>query len=303
MRIMGFFHPHRPAARDHLRPGAKALLRDIPLATVMGVEVRTVLAGDARVLLRQAGEGETALLLLHGAEADGSMWEPYMEGLARGRRVLAVDLPGHGGSRVTEGMDCTPAGIAGWYCDILAAEGLGSAAVLGHSFGGVVAFDLALEVPERVSHLVGVNVANLALATERFRRGAHELIDRLVADDLDGPTARRLLGQIYDKDPEHPDIVAGASIWADPGVRAFFVNGGGEFSRSLPVWRLRELSTPTLLVWGDRDRFFPVDEARTAALYIQHSRLVVIAGAGHSPFAEAPDLFHMAVDAFLKDDD
>jgi 2-hydroxy-6-oxonona-2,4-dienedioate hydrolase len=204
---------------------------------------------------------------------------------------------------VTEGMDCSPAGIARWYSDFLAAEGLETAAVLGHSFGGVVAFNLALEVPERVSRLVGVNVANLALSTERFRRGAYELLDRLAADELDDATARMLLAEIYDKDPEHPDIVAGASFWAEPGVRAFFASGGSGFSRSLPVWRLREVATPTLLVWGGRDRFFPVEDARTAALYIQHSRLVVIAGASHSPFAEDPEMFHLAVDAFLTDDD
>jgi pimeloyl-ACP methyl ester carboxylesterase len=229
------------------------------------------------------------------------MWRPYMEGLARDRRVYALDLPGHGRSQVPPDLDCSPAGMAAWYAGVLEAEGLETAAVLGHSFGGVVAFNLALEAPSRVSHLVGVNVANLNLATQRFQEGAYALIDSLVEGRLDDPMARSLLGRIYDKDPDHPDIVAGAELWSRPGVRAFFTQGGSRFSRSLPVWRLREVGTPTLLIWGERDRFFPLDDARTAAMYIPHSRLVVIAGAAHSPFSEESDLFYMAVDSFLSE--
>lgn len=266
----------------------------------MDIVERTIQAGDVKVHARVAGEGEQVLVLLHGAEADGAMWEPYMEGLANGRQVLAIDLPGHGGSHVTADMDCSPMGVADWFSEVLAAEGVETAAVLGHSFGGVVAFNLALEVPELVSHLIGVNVANLSLSTSEFRKGAEELMKALAQGDLDEETTRTILARIYDKDPDHEDIIAGAGFWADPGVRTFFANGGHEFSRSLPIWRLREVETPTLLVWGDRDRFFPVEDARTASLYIPHSRLVVIEGGGHSPFSDAPDIFYMTVDAFLS---
>ncbi len=270
-------------------------------AVPMPVEERTIEARRTGVHARVAGEGDTALFLLHGAEADGSMWEPYVEGLASGRRVYAIDLPGHGSSEVPPDLDCSPPGMAGWFRDVLDAEGLGKAAVLGHSFGGVVAFNLALEASQLVSHLVGVNVANLNLATRRFREGAYALIDELVAGELDNPRTRVLLARIYEKDPDHPDIVEGAAFWAMPGVRAFFTQGGSGFPRSLPVWRLREVEPPTLLFWGDRDRFFPVEDARTASLYLPHSRLVVVSGAAHSPFVDAPDMFYLTVDSFLSD--
>jgi len=269
----------------------------------MDIEERTIQAGGVKVHARITGDGEQMLVLLHGAEADGGMWEPYMEGLAIGRRVMAIDLPGHGGSHVTADMDCSPVGIADWFSEVLAAEGVETAAVLGHSFGGVVAFNLALDVPELVSHLIGVNVANLSLSTTGFREGAEELMKALAKGDLDDETTRTILSSIYDKDPDHEDIVAGAAFWGDPGVRTFFANGGHEFSHSLPVWRLREVVTPTLLVWGDRDRYFPVEDARTASLYIPHSRLVVIEGGAHSPFSDAPGIFYMTVDSFLGKDD
>jgi pimeloyl-ACP methyl ester carboxylesterase len=268
----------------------------------MGPRQRFIEAVGVRTFLREVGGGDETLILIHGAEADSSMWDPYMAGLARDRTVMALDLPGHGRSEAPEDLVATPPGVARWFEAILDQEGLDAVSVLGHSFGGVVAFNLALEASERVSHLVGVNVANLAFATRTFREGAYHLMEALESEDLDEGLVRRTLGAIYQKDPDSPDIVSGAALWSQPGVQRFFRAGGSQFSRSLPIWRLREVTVPTLLVWGSKDRFFPLDEARTSMLYLAQARLVVIDGGGHSPFVDSPDLFYMAVDSFLTPD-
>jgi pimeloyl-ACP methyl ester carboxylesterase len=266
----------------------------------MGPRQRFIQAGDVQAFAREVGEGNPLLVLLHGAEAHGSMWDPFMAGLARDRRVMALDLPGHGRSEVTEDTDCSPAGVARWFAEVLRSESVASVDVLGHSFGGVVAFNIALEVPDLVRRLVGVNVANLAWANVTFRKGAYGLMDALVAGTLDETMGRRILSEIYQKDPGSDDVVVGAAFWNEPGVRMFFSNGGAEFSRSLPVWRLRELHTPTLLIWGAKDRFFLLDEARQGALYLPDSRMVVMEDGAHSPFSDSPEMFDMAVDAFLS---
>ncbi len=268
----------------------------------MAVEERYLEANGLRTRVLHAGEGETMLVLIHGAEADADMWAPYLEGLARGRRVLAPDLPGHGSSASPDDMDCSPPGVARWLAGLLDAEGVESTALLGHSFGGVVATSLALEIPERVDRLVGVNVANLDWATRIFRDGAYALLDAMAKDDLEEGFARGILGTIYDRDPASEEIVEGAAFWSRPGVRAFFSRGGAKFSRSIPAWRLRELTVPTLLIWGARDRFFPIESARTGVLYIPDSRLLAIEEGTHSPFVDAPDLFYLAVDGFLSTD-
>lgn len=268
----------------------------------MTVEESTIQAGGLAVHALAAGEGEGTLVLLHGAEADGSMWRPYMEGLARGRRVLAPDLPGHGGSSLEPGTDCSPPGVARWFSGWLDAEGQDRVDLLGHSFGGVVAFNIALEAPGRVSRLVGVDVANLDWATGVFRDAAHQLLGMVAGEDMDEALARETLGRIYGRDAHSEETDEALAFWSRPGVRAFFRQGGTGFSRSLPVWRLREVSTPTLLVWGGRDRFFPLDGARTGALYLPDSRVVVMEEGTHSPFATDPELFYLVVDAFLSTD-
>ena len=147
-------------------------------------------------------------------------------------------------------------------------------------------------------------LANLDWANRTFREGAHHLLSARASGDLEDEMAREVLGRIYRKDPDWDDLRRGAAaFWARPGVQAFFSQGGLEISRSLPVWRLRELAVPTLLVWGERDRFFPVDEVRMGVMYIPNSRLLVVEDGTHSPFVDAPDMFYLAVDGFLSDEE
>ena len=168
----------------------------------MGVEVRTVQAGGLETLVRETGDGDDVLVLLHGTEADASMWDPYMEGLARGRRVIALDLPGHGGTGAPADMDTTPAGIARWFKGLLSSLDLDRADVLGHSMGGTVAMLLALEAPELVRRLVLVNTAGLCWPSGPQGEEVDLFLRRLVEGEVDEAATRRLAGEIYGWDPD-----------------------------------------------------------------------------------------------------
>ena len=266
----------------------------------MRIPGRYIQAGEVRAFVREVGEGEQALVLLHGAEADGSMWEPYMAGLARDRRVLALDLPGHGGTDAPEGIDTGVGGIAGWFSEVLDAEGLSSVDLLGHSMGGTVALHIALEDPSRVRSLVLVDTGGLCWPASPIGEGVDEFLRILVEGDMDEERARRMAAEIYDWDPESEAARGSARFWVQPGVRTFFSNGGLVFTRPLPAWRLRELAPPTFLIWGERDRWFPLSTAKEEMMYIPGFKLLVIQGGGHSPFVDSPEMFYLAVDAFLS---
>ncbi len=268
----------------------------------MGIDVRTIQVEDAEVMVREVGEGEPALVLIHGAEADSTMWEPYMEGLAAGRRVIAVDLPGHGGTVAPEDLDASARGITDWFSALLDAEGLDPVDLLGHSMGGTVAIHMALEAPASVRRLVLVDTGGLCWPASPIGRGVDEFLRVLVEDEMDEERARKMVAEIYGWEPESEAARDSARFWVQPGVRAFFANGGLVFTRPLPVWRLRELAPPTFLIWGERDRWFPLLTAKEEMQYLPGYKLLVIEGGTHSPFVEAPDLFHMAVDAFLADE-
>jgi 4,5:9,10-diseco-3-hydroxy-5,9,17-trioxoandrosta-1(10),2-diene-4-oate hydrolase len=256
--------------------------------------------GDVHAL--ETGEGDPELVLIHGAEADASMWSPYMEGLARGRRVLAPDLPGHGGTEASEDLDASAKGITDWFSAVLEAEGLEDVDLLGHSMGGTVAIHIALEAPTRVRRLVLVDTGGLCWPAGPIGEGVDRFLRTLVEGEMDEDRARLMAAEIYDWDPDGEAARGSARFWVQPGVRTFFANGGLVFTRPLPVWRLRELAPPSFLIWGKRDRWFPLSIAKEEMIYIPGYKLLVIEKGGHSPFVEEPDMFYLTVDAFLTDD-
>jgi pimeloyl-ACP methyl ester carboxylesterase len=267
----------------------------------MAVEERFIQAGETMVHAIVAGEGDGALFLLHGAEADGSMWEPYMDGLARGRRVYALDLPGHGGTEAPEDLDASASGIAQWFSRLLVAEGLDTVDLLGHSMGGTVALHIALEMPGSVRNLVLVDTGGLCWPAGPIGKGVDRFLRILVEGEMDEERARGMVAQIYGWEPEGEAVRESARFWSQPGVRHFFARGGLVFTRPIPVWILRELVPPTFLIWGERDRWFPLSSAKEGMMYIPGYKLLVIKEGAHSPFVEAPDIFYLAVDSFLSD--
>jgi 3-oxoadipate enol-lactonase len=259
-------------------------------------------AGVAReqVHWRARGEGP-GLVLLNGYGASGAAWPSvWQRGLRARYRVVTPDLRGSGRSRFAH----APFGIADLADDVeavLDAAGLDRAVVLGLSMGGMVAQELALRAPERVTGLVLAGTrppvpeftrpslaASLRLllpsrpgaplsafyrrlwtsATAPGFASEHpELIDELVEQTLQGPTSRRML--------RHQ-------------VVAMMAWGHAE--------RLAELAAPTAVVHGELDRFSPVANGRALARLIPGATYDEIAGAGHLLPLEAPDRLEVALE-------
>jgi pimeloyl-ACP methyl ester carboxylesterase len=106
--------------------------------------------------LREAGEG-APLVLLHGWPQHGAVWEPLIGELARDHRVLAPDLRGFGRSEAPPGRYAKHT-LAADVLALLDAEGIEKAAIVGHDWGGWIAWLLALEHPERVERFADLDV-------------------------------------------------------------------------------------------------------------------------------------------------
>ena len=85
-----------------------------------------------------------------------------------------------------------------------------------------------------------------------------------------------------------------------PGVGLFLRNGGVEVATRIPPELLASLAVPTMVVWGSKDRNFPVAGAREAVELVPGCRLVVLAGAGHSPFEDDRAMFMLMLEGFLE---
>ena len=256
------------------------------------------------------GEGPT-LFLIHGIGGDWRTWEPVLDGLARQHRVVAVDLPGHGGSAKGPG-DYSLGSLASALRDLGGALGIERATVIGHSLGGGVSMQFAYQFPERCERLVLVSSGGLGPDVGLLLRLAtlpgSELVLSLTAPaartviDLAASAGRVLrLRAAYDA----AFYARTFSALADPETRAAFlgtlrgvVGTGGQLVDARDRLYLAA-HMPTLIVWGERDAVLPVEHAHAAQEAIPGSRLEIFENAGHLPQFDDPHRFIEVVNDFV----
>jgi pimeloyl-ACP methyl ester carboxylesterase len=176
------------------------------------------------------------------------------------------------------------------YDDILQALGLHSPVVAGHSFGAMLAAELAAHVPTRVSRLMLASPLGLwndsYPVTDIFAVPAQEMPTLLYADLSQAPGST-----------QKPDVEAIVALAQGMATVARFLWPIPD--RGLNR-RLHRIQSPTLVLHGAEDRFVPVQYSEEFVDRLPHARREVIAGAGHMLFAEAFDASVQSVRHFLS---
>ena len=275
-----------------------------------GLQWRTKRTVDGhRVGVTIAGTG-APMLLLHGIGRDRRDWSEVLTPLAARWRVIAIDLEGFGDSEAWS-RRVTLASMTRMVRRTLAALGVsGPVVVVANSMGGAVALRLHADDPDAVSALVLASSAG-------FASGATVGL-RLMAIHGIGPTllafrsvAARIQVRVLFADRAFATrrLVAEAveRLRRRTTRRAYFqvVHDLGGWRGVRPGWRaevLRSLAasvTPTLVLWGERDRVLPVKQLAAAAEALPHARTRVLPGVGHVPQIEDPGGFVREVTSFL----
>ena len=189
---------------------------------------------------REAGHGPP-VLLIHGVGLNADAWEPQIATLSSRRRVIAIDMPGHGKSDLLPdgvGLGDFVAEIAGF----IDAMGLSPVPVVGHSMGALIALGLALDYPEKVAAVVALNavfcrdpVARSAVESRaaQLTGGAFEVtgpVTRWFPNDPNGPLARCTADRAS-KASSRPTGMTGPSP-RSPGQTSPFSRPTGRSSRS-----------------------------------------------------------------------
>lgn len=252
-----------------------------------------------------AGAGGPLVLLLHGTYWS-RVWQPVLDDVAAaGLHPVAVDFPGfgHSGGELTRAMASIPQ-LAGWLVRFIEAMGnKGPVMVAGHDIGGGVAQYLLTSQLLDVPRLALVNAVTYdswpVPGVARFRdptvAAATSTEDVLAA-------RRQSVIKALARPANETEIAEYLEPWTDPRVaRSWLALAGAADSRYtlelLP--RLRESTTPKLLVWGEDDPFQTVDYAERFAAEIPGTKLVRIPAAGHIPTENNPTAVARALADFF----
>lgn len=271
-----------------------------------------VVAAGVDTFYLEAGAGPT-VVVLHGLGATNASMLPTLWALAGRYRVLAPDLPGFGDSEKPN-QTYDPAFFATWLVAFLDQLDVDRAHLIGNSMGGRIAIETALVAPDRVGRL---GLLAPSLAFRKFRQAVP--IVKFLSPEMGAlplpvlrPHIQGGLRLLFAR----PDRLRAA--WHDAAVDEFlrvFRTPRGRvslFSAARQIYlerpfgrrgfwpRLEKLETPSLFIWGDRDRLVPAGFAPHVETAVPHARSVVLRDCGHVPQFEHPATTHRLVAEFFE---
>ena len=265
----------------------------------------------SEVRVQELGSG-APVVFLHGASTSGTSWAS-LAALLPDIRCLIVDRPGTGLSApwVDPIRDAAALKTVARHFlpELLDALGLDRVAVIATSFGGLFAFHGALAAPGRVSRIVefgwsaGAPLRRMPLA---MRLGAVPILGSLSTRfPVNERSVRAMFRAVGLREAVDAGIVSDEAIRAYAALLAHtdtlrnelqLARGlvsplrGLDASVSLTEAERAAITIPTRFIWGDQDVFGGIDVARPFAGSFTDSSLRIMAGAGHSPWMDAPDL-------------
>lgn len=238
-----------------------------------------------RLRVARLGAG-SPLVLLHGYPDNLQIWCELAPRLAGVARVIAFDWPGLGQSDPWPG-GTTPEHLAGRVRELLERWGLERVCLVGMDMGGQPALALAALHPERVARLVVMNSLVLGdVPTSWEIRVLRKFgANRFLLRNFPGLIFRRAERTFLPRGVRLPEPLR-ADFWESfrrPEVRDFLVRMCAGYQGTLP--RLPQLyariACPTLVLWAERDKHFPLVQAEGLRALVPGARLEVLSGAGH----------------------
>lgn len=296
-----------------------------PARSIAAHEIQ-IPAGRSSLYAREVGQGRPLVILHGGPDFDHRYLLPELDRLSDGYRLLYYDQRGRGDSaRGVAPEDVTLLSDVADLDQVRRFFHLESMALVGHSWGAVLALEYALRHPERVSHLILMNPAPASAADlVAFR----QVYAKKLGPDLEKQRAILASTAYREGDPE--TVAARYRLHFKPALRreedferlmtrmraAFVLQGREGILEARAVedrllrdtWasenydllpKLGSLRIPALVIAGDHD-FFPPEVAGHVAAALPGSRLVTLEGCGHFAYLECPEAVRKALDDFFR---
>lgn len=258
-----------------------------------------------RIALRDTGGSGLPVLLLHGAGASSAVFSrQFGSPIAETRRLIAIDLPGHGGSQRPPFPDTqyTLAAVADLLVEILDALELGRVLLGGWSLGGHIALEAMSRFPDRLAGVLLCGAPPLAHGTLGALRAfqMHPALLLLAKPALTLRDAQSFARTCFadEAGPAHVESLLAADGRMRTALRRDLLRGGGADQRLVA----ETSPVPLAVVNGAADPLLRLAYLDTVAYRnLWEDRCHLVAGAGHAPFYTAPHAFNALLHRFAVD--
>lgn len=223
------------------------------------------------------------LIFLHGWAGRWQSWLPIIEQLKKDFSILALDLPGFGENKLTRPF--TIFDYAEYISNLLKKERIRKAVVIGHSFGGAVAASLTIKRPFLVEKLVLIDASAIRNPKKTFTKVLAKLgkvLFSLPIINLFFSKTRLLFYRLMKLEKSDYYQIGNNKMLK----KTFSLVIGEDLTE-----RLSEIKTPTLIIWGEKDREAPLTDGQKINRLIKNSRLIIFPKAGHFPYLEDREKF------------
>jgi 3-oxoadipate enol-lactonase len=248
------------------------------------------------IAYRARGSGRL-LMFLHPIGMRGEFWQPVIEELGDGFRTLAIDLRGHGESKVNDGpfsLDDLSDDVA----ELIGAEGEAGTVVIGCSLGGMVAQGVAIKIP----HLLGGLV--LAGTSHKQTPESQAMMEKRSAEALGGMSsiAAATLDRWFPKAfrDARPDVVETVRGWLLAADATVFSRGWQAIRDLNYEAQLPKIELPALLIRGSEDASTPLPRMQAMADLIPHGSFISMSDVGHFAPMQEPGDFATLVRDFVQ---
>lgn len=261
-----------------------------------------------QVHYRDEGTG-FPIVLIHGTGSSLHTWDAWTKELTKTNRIIRMDLPAFGLTGPNATADYSIKSYTNFLYQFLQKIKVDQFHLAGNSLGGNIAWNYAAENPEKVVKLILIDASGLPTNKPQpaiFKMAKTPILSSLFLYVTPKFFIKKNMIEVYADETKITDelITRYHKMALRTGNRQAFIDRAKiDFKPTTKQnqEKLKSIQTPTLLIWGAKDNWIPLDNGKRMESILPNSKLVVLGNSGHVPMEENPEESLMVLKVFFGD--
>jgi pimeloyl-ACP methyl ester carboxylesterase len=261
-----------------------------------------------QVHYRAEGKG-FPIVLVHGTASSLHTWNDWTKQLTKNYRVIRMDLPAFGITGPNKNADYSIKAYTDFLHQFLEKIKVDKFHLVGNSLGGNIAWNYTAEHPEKIEKLILIDASGLPTNKEQpaiFKMAKTPVLNSLFLYVTPKFFIKKNMKEVYGDESKITDslITRYHKMALRVGNRQAFIDRAKmdfKLGTKSNLEKLKSIQTPTLLIWGVKDTWIPLDNGKRMNKALPNSKLVVLENSGHVPMEENPEESLALLNSFLID--